>query len=148
MEENMSIDQTKELNDLWHEVNMRMKAEMSSGKYQTLSGISMVELSILQVVEIHPSCMLKEIGNQLDLPKSTLTSAINRLEMKNLVKRTPSKEDKRAYNLELTPDGLQAQIEHRKIENIVFSELLQNLTVQERTIFLKLFFKLVCGKEK
>lgn len=144
----MSIDQTNEIIDLWHEVNMRMKIEMSSGKYPMLPGISIVELSILQVVENHPSCMLKEISNQLNLPKSTLTSAINRLETKNFVKRTLCKADKRAYNLELTPDGLQAQIEHRKIENNVFSELLQNLTTQDRTIFLNLFFKLTYGKEK
>ncbi len=142
----MSIDKVKELNDLWHIVGMRMKAEMNNGKYPAILGVSMVELSILQVVENLPNCMLKEISNQLELPKSTLTSAINRLESKGLVKRNPCKEDKRAYNLELTEVGLQVQQEHRNIEYAVFEDMLQKLDIEEKNIFISMLSKAVNSK--
>ncbi|WP_368489382.1 MarR family winged helix-turn-helix transcriptional regulator [Clostridium sp. BJN0013] len=142
----MSIDKVKELNDLWHIVGMRMKAEMNSGKYPAILGVSMVELSILQVVENRPNCMLKEISSQLELPKSTLTSAINRLESKGLVKRNLCKEDKRAYNLELTEVGLQAQHEHRNIEYAIFEDMLQKLDMEEKNIFIRMLSKAVSSK--
>jgi DNA-binding MarR family transcriptional regulator len=137
----MSIDKIKKLNDLWHIVSMRMKTEMNSGKYPVILGVSIVELSILQVIENCPNCMMKEISSQLELSKSTLTSAMNRLESKGLVKRNPCIDDKRAYNLELTEMGLQAQQEHRNIEYAVFEGILQELSVAESNIFISILSK-------
>lgn len=137
------MNRIQELSELWHIVGMRMKNEMCSGKYPAILGVSMVELSILEVIENSPFCMMKRVSDMLGLPKSTLTSAIKRLEEKEYVKRNHSSKDRRAYSLELTKWGLQAQEEHRRIETSVFQELLQQLNVQETDIFIKLFAKAV-----
>ena len=135
------MDEIKKLNDLWHVVNMCMKREMSSGKYPATVGVSMVELSILQVIESLPTCMMKDVSNQLGLPKSTLTSAANRLEAKGYITKSPSKNDKRAYNLELTALGTQAQREHLDIEHSVLSDFFSALNREEKNSFLRMFSK-------
>lgn len=141
MGENKSMDRAKELNELWHTIGMRMKNEMCSGKYPAILGVSMVELSILEVIERYPLCIMKKVSGELNLPKSTLTSAIKRLEEKGYVKRNHSTIDKRAYNLELTEWGMQTQKEHRDIEMSIFQELLQQLNTHEVDVFLELFMK-------
>ncbi|AXU65832.1 MarR family winged helix-turn-helix transcriptional regulator [Clostridioides difficile] len=133
----------KELSNLWHIVGMQMKTEMCSGKYPTIYGISLVELSILEIVEQHPNSMMKEISSTLELPKSTLTSAVKRLELKKLIKRNPCIKDKRAYNLDLTELGLKAQQEHREIESTVFKNILHQLDKDEIETFIHIFSKAV-----
>ena len=96
------MDKVQALNELWHIVGMRMKSEMCSGKYPAILSISMIELSILETVERYPNCMMKKVSELLGLPKSTLTSAVKRLEAKGYLRRSQSDSDKRAYNLELT----------------------------------------------
>lgn len=137
------MDTVKELNDLWHIIGMRMKAEMSSEKYSSIAGLSMVELSILQIIEKQPNCMMKDISNQLCLPKSTFTSAITRLENKGYIMRKQDIGDKRAYNLELTKLGTQAQQEHLDIEYTVFRNFLKPLNNKEKDLFIKIFAKAI-----
>ena len=137
------MDKVQVLNELWHIVGMRMKSEMCSGKYPAILSISMIELSILETVERYPNCMMKKVSELLGLPKSTLTSAVKRLEAKGYLRRSQSDSDKRAYNLELTEWGVQAQTEHREIEKSIFENLLQQLNTEETSIFLKLFTKAV-----
>lgn len=144
----MLMDSVKELNELWHTVNMRMKSEMSSGRYSAILGVSMVELSILQVIETRTACMMKNVSNELNLSKSTLTSAAKRLEMKGYIMKGICPNDKRAYNLELTPLGHQAQKEHRDIEEFVFHNLLGSLSREEINIFVAIFRKAVLTSSK
>lgn len=139
----MSMDKVQALNELWHIVGMHMKSEMYSGKYPAILSISMIELSILETVERNPNCMMKKVSELLGLPKSTLTSAVKRLEAKGYLRRSQSDSDKRAYNLELTEWGAQAQTEHREIEKSIFENLLQQLNTEETSIFLELFTKAV-----
>ena len=117
--------------------------EMCSGKYPAILSISMIELSILETVERYPNCMMKKVSELLGLPKSTLTSVVKRLEAKGYLRRSQNDSDKRAYNLELTEWGAQAQIEHREIENSIFENLLQQLDTEETSMFLELFTKAV-----
>ncbi|HBF0312109.1 MarR family winged helix-turn-helix transcriptional regulator [Clostridioides difficile] len=142
------MNPVKELNNLWHIVSMQMKTEMCSGKYPTIHGISLVELSILEIVEQYPNSMMKEISEILELPKSTLTSAVKRLELKKFIKKNPCIKDKRGYNLVLTELGLKAQQEHRNIEIIVFRNLFHQLDKDEIETFIRIFSKAVNKSKK
>ena len=99
----MSRMKTKELNELWHIIGFNMKNEMQSGKYPAISGLTQLEMGILQAIEMNPNNMLKNICDTLGLPKSTLTSAIS----------------------------VQAQKEHIEIENTVFNNVLKHLNETE-----------------
>lgn len=137
----MSSLEIEKLNHLWHMVGNKLRVEMSSKKYPNIAGLSMVEMSILQLVEQNPQIIFKEICSQLGLPKSTLTSAVKRLEERGFVTRTPTQRDKRSYYLELTPNGFQAQKEHILIEHTVFERLLQGLEKKETETFIALLAK-------
>ena len=136
-----SLDKVKELNYLWHIVGNQLREEMYKPDYNNINGLTMVDLSIIQTIEEHTDIILKDICNILKIPKSTLTSAVNRLEKKNLVKRKVSQKDKREYYLELTELGSQAQREHIMTEHTVFNQLLSGLSEVESKRFISLFSK-------
>ena len=66
--------------------------------------------------------MDKEINRQIDelnnlWHRILLTSMIDRLEKKNLIKRAISTKDRRSYKLELTEEGRKTQVEHDKFDH-------------------------------
>ena len=69
----MSRMKTKELNELWHIIGFNMKNEMQSGKYPAISGLTQLEMGILQAIEMNPNNMLK---NMSDLKKLKNISTI------------------------------------------------------------------------
>lgn len=136
-----SVDEVKKLNCLWHKVGRQLREEMYKPEYRNISGLTMIDLSILQTIEEYPNLIFKDICSLLGLPKSTLTSAVNRLEKKDYVKRKVSQNDMRKYGLELTEIGKQAQQEHIMTEHVVFNKLLNGLSDAEAKRFLSLFSK-------
>ncbi len=136
-----SLDDVKKLNYLWHIIGNQLREEMYKPDYNNINGLTMVDLSIIQTIEEHTDIILKDICKILKIPKSTLTSAVNRLEKKNLVKRKVSQKDKREYYLELTELGSQAQREHIMTEHTVFNQLLSGLSEVESKRFISLFSK-------
>jgi len=141
MEALMSRMKTEELNELWHIIGMSMKKEIQSGKYPAISELTQLEMGILQAVEMNPNNILKNICDALGLPKSTLTSAINRLENKNYIRKKNVPQDKRSYGLELLDLGIQAQKEHIEVENEVFRGVLKNLDEIEVDQLIKILRK-------
>lgn len=143
-----SLVEIKKLNYLWHIVGSQLREEMYKPDYNNINGLTMVDLSILQTIEEHTDIIFKDICQILRIPKSTLTSAVNRLEKKNLVKRKVSQKDKREYYLELTELGSQAQREHILTEHAVFSQLLRGLSEAESKRFISLFSKALKTQSK
>ena len=47
----------------------------------------------------------KELGERAVISKGTLTGVLDRLERKRLIRRRPSKHDRRVMNVTLSPDG-------------------------------------------
>lgn len=135
------MDKVKEMNALWHVVGGQLRDEMYKAKYQYINKLTMVDLSILQTIEQNPNLIFKDICTLLGLPKSTLTSAVNRLEKSGLVNRKVLESDKRKYGLELTETGKKAQHEHITTEHVIFQKLLNGLSDSESEVFLHLFSK-------
>lgn len=135
------MDKVKELNTLWHKVGNQLREEMYKTEYKSINKLTMIDLSILQTIQQNPNLIFKDICTILGLPKSTLTSAVNRLEKNGLVKRRVSEKDMRKYSLELTKKGNEAQQEHIMTEHVVFNQLLNGLNDAESKSFLSLFSK-------
>ncbi|MDO3409693.1 MarR family transcriptional regulator [Saccharibacillus sp. CPCC 101409] len=72
-----------------------------SGAVYDLSPIQLRLLGILRDRE--PS--MKQLAERLELDKSSITGLIDRAERRHLVERIPSPEDRRGFNVRLTPDG-------------------------------------------
>ena len=99
--------------------------------FPRISGLTTIEISIISITSEHPDVILGEIVTALDIPKSTLTNAIDRLERRNYINRIISKRDRRSYGLELTEEGHLAQKEHIEFEHTVFGRLLNTLDTEE-----------------
>ncbi|WP_158301453.1 MarR family winged helix-turn-helix transcriptional regulator [Methanocella paludicola] len=120
--------------------------KMRSDRLETwsdkLKGISKMELHILLLVQAQPDIVLGEIKDRLDVPNSTLTGVIDRMEKQGLARRTISPRDRRSYGLELTEKGKEVRKEHDRILLMLASNMLDPLDDRERTTFIRLLSKI------
>jgi len=136
-------EQVKILGEQWEKLLQSNKLNICS---EQLEGTTVLEVNILKIVGRNPDIILREISKFLKTPSSTLTSAINRLEKRKLLKRIISERDLRSFGLALTDEGKYAIEEHYKKEGIVINSMLQVFdNSEERHSFIKLFKKLVDG---
>lgn len=114
-----------------------------------LRGMVQIDLHILKMIAERPQALLKEIGNELRLPPSTLTSAINRLEKRGLLERHVHPHDRRSYDLKLTPKGWEIKKEHDQVDRQITTRLLDTLDSEsERQQFVELLEKVTRGLEE
>ena len=135
--------QVDELNKLWHRMLVESNYEDIESKYSNIQELSTNEIAIIRIISEKEEVIIKDILEVLKLPKSTLTSIIDRLEKRNLIVRAISKRDRRSYKLELTEKGKIAQDEHIKFEEEVYGNIIVSLdTYEEREELLKLIRKI------
>lgn len=131
--------QINEFNQLWHYIAMSSDYKNLEDKYTLLKSLDENEISIIRIVSQKDEVIIREIGNILKVPKSTLTSIIDRLEKKDFIIRTISKKDRRSYKLELTDKGKKAQEEHDEFEYEFYGKIIKSLnTFEEREEFIRL----------
>ena len=131
--------QINEFNHLCHYIAMSSDYKNLEDKYTLLKSLDENEISIIRIVSQEDEVIIREIGNILKVPKSTLTSIIDRLEKKDFIIRTISKKDRRSYKLELTDKGKKAQEEHDEFEYEFYGKIIKSLnTFEEREEFIRL----------
>ncbi|WP_238916434.1 MarR family transcriptional regulator [Clostridium sp. YIM B02555] len=135
--------QVDELNKLWHVMLTEPKYNEIEKKYENLQELSTTEISVIRIISEKEDVIIKDIVDTLRLPKSTLTSIIDRLEKRNFIVRAISDRDRRSYKLELTEKGRKVQDEHMKFEDEVYGTIILALdTFEEREELLKLIRKI------
>ena len=108
-----------------------------------IEGLSLMDLHILQLASDQHDLILMDIRKVLDIPHSTLTSAINRLEKRGFLRRVITQRDRRSYSLELTKKGMQVQAEHHRVDIMLADKLLKALdTNKEREQLIRLLAKI------
>ncbi len=138
MTENIKQELIDELDKLWHTFIFNFQNKSTSLWGKELKDATTIEISILNIVDNNPDVMLKEIKEMLNIPSSTLTSAVDRLENKQLVVRIISKRDRRSFGLELTKKGKKAQSKHIRAEKELFVKILAVLdSNKERKQFIE-----------
>lgn len=104
---------------------------------------TVLELGILNLLEWNPNLSMKETLQILNIPNSTLTSAINRLEKKDILYRKIQPDDKRTFILELSEKGRKIVKERNQEKKWLFEEVLMALeSDEERVTFLELINKI------
>lgn len=104
-----------------------------------LEDIHFMDLHVLSHAEAHPDDTVGQMRELLQVPQSTLTSMIDRLERRDLIRRTINPRDKRSFRLELTPAGQDIQREHRRVERLIARRMLEALpNDQARRQFVRL----------
>lgn len=125
-----------------HELIYKMMSSKFMNEYSDKTkGISMIDFRVLRVVAENPGKQIKDLLNILKMPNSTLTSVINRLEKRGILKRVISPEDRRSFNLEITDLGKDIQEEHMKFDYAVARKYLEATESEEEKKFLIKFLK-------
>lgn len=140
--------QVAELSKLWHGMLIASDYKNIEQKFSRIQGLSTTEIAVLSLVAQNEEIILKEIVMKLDIPKSTLTNIINRLEKREFINRVISNRDRRSCGLKLTEEGNLAQKEHIEFEKTVYGKIIMALNNEEREELLELMRKIVQGMQK
>jgi len=141
--------QADELRRLWHALASRRRAIKNDVRFRAIHGFSPMETGVVDVAAEKPEVILGEIGATLGLPKSTLTSIVDRLETQGYLRRVISRRDRRSYGVELTRKGRTAYEAHRRFEAEIWRKSMAGLDDNaERERFLVALKKMVSGLEK
>lgn len=142
------LNYVEKLNTQWHKLMKLTESKEIEQKYKEFKELSTVEIGIISMVYHKPDIIFRDICDELDLPKSTLTNIIDRLEKWGYLKRTISQRDRRSYGIELTEKGFLIQKEHTGYEYDILSRLLNALdTDEEKKTFLNLMDKIIGNLE-
>lgn len=105
-------------------------------------GLTPVQFAVLQALEAQPGVDQKTLAQIVSFDTSTIGAVIDRLEARQMLTRSLSKEDRRVRLLHLTPSGL-AQIEQAMPAVLSTQErILEPLTQAEKVQFSNLLTKL------
>ncbi|WPC44101.1 MarR family winged helix-turn-helix transcriptional regulator [Clostridium sp. JS66] len=141
-------EQFQRFDAVMHKIYKRLRQLQGDIDTMFPDGITSNELSVLKVASKYPDAALKEISQYLDVPGSTLTSTVDRLEKRNLVKRVISSKNRRSYSLELTQDGVKISELHEDAENQLWKKVLGALDKDsERDTLINLLDKISKGIE-
>lgn len=138
------VKQIEEFCNLWRMMRSSFNLDKRKEEYPRIESLTTMEISIITIVYEREDIILKEICTILDIPKSTLTSAIDRLERLNYINRTVSKRDRRSFGLQLTEEGYAVLDERIELEKQLYGSILNALdTNEEKEILLDLLRKIV-----
>lgn len=132
MKDKITSEEVRLIDEVWHKLVTSMQKANEVIWTGRLAGITALEIGILSMIEKNPDVIIKEIIGQLGIPASTLTSAIDRLEKRGLIRRIISMRDRRSFGLELTGEGRLAQLEHREREQVLWEKILASYNTSEQ----------------
>jgi len=137
-------NQVSRFDDLFHQWLDLAKFDQPDRWFPRLKGISMIDLHTLRLLHQNPGIIMGDIREHLGIPHSTLTSVVDRLEQRGLVRRTISPRDRRSFRLEMTEMGALLQQDHRAMDRMHAQVVLASLdTDEEREQFITLLEKIV-----
>ena len=117
------IEEKMELMSRIHHRSLKLWDRIMAKSYSKLSGLSTEEIGVLRILCQQPDKIMKEIGEELNIGKSTLTGIIDRLEKRGYLRRVINPRDRRSFGLEITRQGKAAQREHVRVEADLYGDI-------------------------
>jgi DNA-binding MarR family transcriptional regulator len=77
----------------------------NEGLFASRLEVSHRELALLRALATDGPMITKALGARFQVPVSTMTGLVDRMEKKGLVRRVPHRRDRRSIELEVTPAG-------------------------------------------
>ena len=128
------------LTELFEKVITNPKIDVCTDE---LKGSSILDANILRLLKRGGELSIKELGASLELPPSTLGSAIKRLEKNGLLERKINNNDLRSYLICLSERGDKLISNMGKKQQKLMEKLLSCLTEDEQDTFLELFQRML-----
>ncbi len=95
------------------------------------SGLTTAQAHTIEIVGHCSPIKMKDLAEKIGVTTGTLTVAVDRLEKKGLLVRKPHESDRRAYLIELTPEGEIYFEQHHKFHIKMTEELVADLSSEE-----------------
>lgn len=95
------------------------------------SGLTTAQAHTIEIVGHCGPIKMKDLAEKIGVTTGTLTVAVDRLEKKELLVRKPHEKDRRAYLIELTPEGEIYFEQHHQFHLKMTEELVGDLTSEE-----------------
>jgi len=141
--ENVTFDQRVEALTRLMLTLRRKQNEAEAMFLQSLEGLSLPQLTVLNSIGDQAPCMMTQVADQASLSLSSITLIVDKLVKMELVKRERSDEDRRVVYATLTEKGqkvYQAQIAHI---HQVMRKILTTLNEEEQVQFLNFFGRFI-----
>jgi len=103
--------------------------------------LTSVQFAALDCIAQHPGIDQASLAATISFDRATIGGVIDRLERKGLVQRVVSAQDRRARQLNLSPEGGQLLAACRPLVKALQTDILALLSPQEREVFLALAHK-------
>ncbi len=110
--------------------------DLHSRKIQKLSGLTTSQLLVLEAIQKLDVATPKAIAQEIVLSQATVTSLVDRLEKRGLVKRQKSDTDKRSVWIVLTAEGAEKLNDAPDILQAEFLEKYRTLEAWERQMLI------------
>lgn len=104
-------------------------------------GIVESDIEVLRFLDTHEIKKMKDLGDLFGLKFSTLTSTVDRLENNRLVKRKPSKDDRRVVFVSIAPRGRALLTELVKLYTNVSQDMTNTMTPTQIGVLTEVFGK-------
>jgi DNA-binding MarR family transcriptional regulator len=140
MNEKKLQKQIKMVDEAFHRIWYRVLRQ-GAAQFDARLKISQIEMHIIGMVYEKPDLLLKDIRKRLDLPQTTLSSMVAKLEKMDLIKRVINRSDLRSFSLQITDKGRKLMQDHKRKDYEYTRNLLMALDDQERERFSRLFYK-------
>jgi len=86
----------------------------NEGLFESRLEVSHRELALLRTLAADGPMISKDLGARFQVPVSTMTGLVDRMEKKGLLRRVPNRRDRRSIELETTPAGMLVLEEQRR----------------------------------
>lgn len=132
MSKNLGILINKIANQLKRKMDKEMNENYNLTKTQSL---------VLSYINSNKEIYQKDIEKRFSIRRSTATEILNLMEKRNLIKRIPSKIDKRLNNIEITEEGIKLEkVGKEKIKELE-KHMIKSLTKEEKKELIRLLEK-------
>ena len=132
MSKNLGILINKIANQLKRKMDKEMNENYNLTKTQSL---------VLSYINSNKEIYQKDIEKRFSIRRSTATEILNLMEKRNLIKRMPSKIDKRLNNIEITEEGIKLEkVGKEKIKELE-KHMTKSLTKEEKKELIRLLEK-------
>lgn len=103
--------------------------------------VTSVQFAALSTLESQPGLDQASLAKRIAYDRATIGGVVKRLVHKGYVERLPDEEDRRAFKLWLTPEGMSALQQLKGIVTALQGDILGTLTEDEKDMLLRLIAK-------
>lgn len=141
MTEDKLQSQIEAVNRAFHKIWYAVMFDRSDAKSENIKNLSFMDMHLIGTAYENPDYILREIRDILQVPQTTLSSIVSRLENQGFVRRVINHRDMRSFSLEVTEKGRELYEEHKRNDREKAEQILLMLDEDERDDFIRLFEK-------